>query len=639
MSSDRPNQTLADYVALAISPALIMGLVGSLVFFLLEIFYSEIGFYKGKLQWILFFFVFGAVLVARMSLTQSASRAGLYGLVLAVLTWIGMQRFVDYPKDSPAASLNWLINMGLVGLVWWCSSRLTRDCTQIDEETEVGGEGLLQAAGLEKLDDNAIKTMKGAETDAPIKEKRPPGLLIGWWERYERYRDGRNKHRVLGAWVIYFSLAALPLFGLGEALIPADETARRQYAFWLMTLYVGCGLGLLLTTCFLSLRRYLRQRRLRMPAAMTFAWLSAGGGLILALLVIGALLPRPRPEYSLMPYQNSGSEKLSASKYAAQGGSSGKGEGVRSGDLPKDQAKSSASDKDGQATGKDKGESVKGKDKGGSNGENDKDKDGAGKERDKDKGSGEKDKGNDSPSKAQDKPQSKSDQPPRKDSPPAEKDKKADQQQKQSPRDSPSPSQPQSSHDWSAMLASIGTVLKWIVFGVLILAVVIFLLKEGLKFLANFTDWARNLLNALQNLWANLFKGRTKEKGDEAGDDAPAESIATLRSFASYGNPFRDGRGDRLPIKEIVRYSFAALQAWARERNMERQPEETPLEFAKRLGDEFPALEAEAHRFTALYVRAAYDYSPLPGASLEAVKQLWKQLEAGAEQPSLESLS
>jgi hypothetical protein len=62
------------------------------------------------------------------------------------------------------------------------------------------------------------------------------------------------------------------------------------------------------------------------------------------------------------------------------------------------------------------------------------------------------------------------------------------------------------------------------------------------------------------------------------------------------------------------------------------------LEFAKRLGDEFPALEAEAHRFTALYVRAAYDYSPLPGTALETVKQLWKQLESGAEQPSLRSV-
>ncbi len=52
MPSDRPNQTLADYVAIAISPALIMGLVGSLVFFLQEILYSESGPYKAKLQWI-----------------------------------------------------------------------------------------------------------------------------------------------------------------------------------------------------------------------------------------------------------------------------------------------------------------------------------------------------------------------------------------------------------------------------------------------------------------------------------------------------------------------------------------------------------------------------------------------------------
>lgn len=37
MSSDRPRQTLADYVALAISPAIIMGLVASRVFFLIRV--------------------------------------------------------------------------------------------------------------------------------------------------------------------------------------------------------------------------------------------------------------------------------------------------------------------------------------------------------------------------------------------------------------------------------------------------------------------------------------------------------------------------------------------------------------------------------------------------------------------------
>jgi hypothetical protein len=622
MPAERTNQTLADYVALALSPALLMALVGSLVFFLLEILYPESGAYKDRLQWILFFFVFGAVLVARMSITESASRAGLYGLALAVLTWIGMQIYVQYPKDSAAASFSWLINLGLVGVVWWCSNRLTRDCTQIDEETEVGGEGLLQATGLEK----PVNEKTAAETESPTegKEKRSPGWFIGWWERYERFREGRNKRRVLGAWVVYFSLGALPLFGLGEALIPAEETARRQYAFWLMSMYVGSGLGLLLTTCFLSLRRYLGQRRLRMPAAMTFAWLTAGGGLILALLVIGALLPRPRPEYSLIPYQGLGSEKLSSSKYASQGGSSGKGEGNRIGDKTKDQGKSSASEKDSKATGKDKGNPVKDKDKGGSNGEKDKDKD---------KGSGSKDKGGESPSKAQDKPPSKSGQPPQKNAPPAEKDKGSRQQQKQPPSDSPPPSRSSSSWDWAAMLASIGTVLKWIVFAVLILAVLFLLLREGLKFLANFTDWAKNLLNALQNLWANLFNRRGKEATGEQGDNEPEERAAPMRSFASYGNPFLDGRGDRLPIKEVVRYTFAALQAWARERNMERRLEETPLEFAKRLGEEFPTLEEEVRRFTTLYARAAYDYSPLPGNSPEVVRQLWERLETAAEQP------
>ena len=189
MASDRPDQTLADYIALAISPALLMGLVGSLVFFLLEILYPDKGAYKDRLQWILFFFVFGAVLAARISLTQGAGgRAGLYGLVLAGLTWIGMQIYVDYPKDSAAASFSWLINLGLVGVVWWCSDRLTRDCTQIDEETEVGGQGLLQATGLEKPTKSEAEEKADAETD-----ERSPGWLIGWWERMNAsVRSERN---------------------------------------------------------------------------------------------------------------------------------------------------------------------------------------------------------------------------------------------------------------------------------------------------------------------------------------------------------------------------------------------------------------------------------------------------------------
>src|SRR5215469_14216368 len=148
MSSDRHNQTLADYVALAISPALIMGLVASLVFFLINVLYA--GEYVERMRWILFFFVFGAVLIARMTmLDDTCSRAALYGVPLGFLTWLGMQMFVEYPKESALKDLNWIINAGLIAVIWWCAHKLTRDCTNVDEETDINAEGLLQAAGVE----------------------------------------------------------------------------------------------------------------------------------------------------------------------------------------------------------------------------------------------------------------------------------------------------------------------------------------------------------------------------------------------------------------------------------------------------------------------------------------------------------
>src|SRR5262245_47304083 len=113
--ADKPRPTLADYTAIAVSPLLIMALLGSLVFFLVEVLYS--GDYQGRLQYILFFYVFGAVLVARMSMEfDIADRAPLYGLILAVAAWFGLGQFVEYPAGLE--KLSWLINAGLIGIVW-----------------------------------------------------------------------------------------------------------------------------------------------------------------------------------------------------------------------------------------------------------------------------------------------------------------------------------------------------------------------------------------------------------------------------------------------------------------------------------------------------------------------------------------
>jgi hypothetical protein len=611
MASDRPKKTLADYVALAVSPALIMALVGSLVFFLLEVLYR--GAYEGRLQWILFFFVFGAVLIARISMTDAiAGRAGLYGLVLGGLVWLGMGLFVKYPEGSLAAGLRWPLNLGLIALVWWCAHRLTRDCTQIDEDGDASGAGLLQAAGL----DNP-SAEPGARSAGRSEDEEKLSEPESWSERYRRFQEERKRKRVLGLWVVYFSLAALPLFGLGQALIPVQEAGRRRYAFWLMTVYVGSGLGLLMTTCFLGLRRYLRQRKLQMPAAMTGAWLTAGAVLIVLLLAAGALLPRPAGEYAWFPIQPLGSEKRKASRLAVKGDSTEEGKGT--GGKDKSEGKRGQAGNQGK---REKGPGKGQKDKSGSggkdgkNGGGEKDREAkGGKGKDRDAKGGNEDqqaKGREASGQAQD---------------PQGDDQEGEEGDSSSAPDS------SSSSSLAEFQRKVGPVLKWLVFGILALVVLFVLLRNGLQYLANFSNWARDLLAALRNFWASLFGG-----GGGGDDESGAEVEAGFRvtpsmPFSSFHNPFAGGAARWSP-QELMRYTFAALEAWAREHGQGRQPGETPIEFGERLGRSVPALAADVRRLVALYVRAAYARGGvLPAGSAEVVRQFWERLEAAAATP------
>ena len=110
---------------------------------------------------------------------------------------------------------------------------------------------------------------------------------------YQRMVQRRRRPHTPGVWVMYYALAALPLFGVGQWLIPAADTASRWHAFRLICVYVACALGLLLTTSFLGLRRYLRQRNLQMPVDMAGMWLGLGAVMIVAVLLVCLFLPRP----------------------------------------------------------------------------------------------------------------------------------------------------------------------------------------------------------------------------------------------------------------------------------------------------------------------------------------------------------
>jgi hypothetical protein len=636
MASAKPKHTLTDYVASAMSPALIMVLVGSLVFFLVEVLY--IGQYTGQLLWCLACFVFAAVLVARISIEGGWARASLFGLALAVAVWLALQFYVDYPEDSPAQDFKGIINLVVIAVTWWCAHKLTWDCTHVEERDNDGGQGLLQAAGLEKPAGNAVRENE----PLPEEEKEPRG----WWERYKRYCQERRTRRTPGVWVIYFSLAALPLFGLGQSLIPAEEEERRRYVFWLMVFYIAGGLGLLLTTTFLGLRRYLLQRQVKMPAALTAGWLTTGGIIIVVLLALGAVLPRPAPEYPLVEVPGLGSPKRDASRWAVLGGKPGKGEGRPSGQKPPDDQKDNSDAKnqgkpgeDGQKT-NDKS-APPGKD--GKQGEGGKDgKQGGGKDNAQGKSGG--DQGDKRGKPGDDKNRSPEQQ--KQEGDKKDEQKQPDQnggrpqlssggqqQQRNEPRQNPQSSGGKSfMGSLSAALASVAPFLRWLVFAAIVLVVGFLVLRGGLRFLSNFSDWAKGILDAFRSWWESLFGSRRERASGEAAIEEPVRR-APPRPFASFGNPFTDGRAERLPIEKLVRYSFEALEAWAWERDLGRRQDETALEFGERVGADVPALEADARRLAALYARALYGRGTLPASSVDVVRLFWERLEAVVEQP------
>jgi hypothetical protein len=138
----RLRMTSADYVAIAISPALIMTLVGSLIFFLIAVFYE--GEYQLRLTYAFAWFVFAAVLIARIAIEMGSERAAMFALPLAGAMYLFLVKFVEHP--SPFSHL---INLALMAAVWWCAHRLTWDSTVIDDDEDASGEGLMQRIGVD----------------------------------------------------------------------------------------------------------------------------------------------------------------------------------------------------------------------------------------------------------------------------------------------------------------------------------------------------------------------------------------------------------------------------------------------------------------------------------------------------------
>jgi len=558
------RKTNADYVAIAVSPALIMALVGSLVFFLIEVLY--VGEYQTRLSYVFALLVFATVLIGRISIEMGSERAAMYSLPLGIAVFLVLAKFVQH-----SGALSNLINVGLIVVVWWSAHKLTWNCTLIDDDDDASGEGLMQHLGVDDSVEEQAENQLLAEQSLK-RGPHPPGL-----------------------WVLYFSLAALPLFGLGQRLIPAADVDRRRYVFALLAVYVASGLALLVTTSFLGLRRYLRQRHVEMPTPMAATWVITGGVLIAIVMLLAALIPRPYAEYAIsqVPWQVDSSERLASSRTSVgNDGADDQNEEAR-------QVPQKTEDPNATATIDGQGEPAEGEGEtpGGEGESSEQSGESAGEE-------GEPMEESQSQDRSQvDESTQKSDSAPK------------------SETFQPKPALP----DLLPTIGGLTGVLKIVFYLVIAVALGYLAWTHRERIAAALAD----LLKQIRALIARLLGRSAVDDVAESDDEKPAPRAAPLPAFASFKNPFAGGRSPKMPADELVRYTFEAFEAWACERGHLRRADQTPHELVRRAVDRSTSLFAEAKLLARLYNVAAYAPGTVARDEVLRLEGLWELMCGG----------
>jgi len=634
-----------DYAVVAVTPLLIMVLVGSLVLLLAGLLYD--GPYPTRLNFIMCMFVLGIVACARVSIEEGMHRAVLLGGGLGFVVFLAILRFV--PDGAVIATV-------LLAIVWWASTRLVYDCTIVDKSVDASKQGLMswirseptepvETEGTKPIEPSVQGVTCHEQIEAPKSE----------WEKWEAWFNPTNTKFAPGAWVVYFSLAALPIFGLGQAFAGSLAPTSKWYLFQLAVAYSAAALCLLVTTSLIGLRRYLSSRGVEMPLSMTGTWLVVGFGLILVVLVASAILPRPNAEYQLaqLPFYQELNDQRKASRFAtgrdgakdnredrstttegknkadqnSKQSDETRPDGSRPGEKTDPKAEQTKPGESNESSKQQSG-SEENNQKKPSNGEPQNQQEG--QDSDKNRSQNENtDQQRQQPSEQNGEQQKDPSQKQQDQQDPNQQDQqssesKSDEQQpaeQQSEQRDNSQSQSQSkpqtqsaqSNPFRGFFSSLGSWIKLFVYAAVIFVVLFF-------------AWQNQdaILKAWNEFWEKLF-GR-ESSSEDAEADTPQESIEPHRPFASFPNPFNDPRWKKKPAEQWVRYSFAALEAWAYEQGCARRKDQTPEEFARTLELEFPEMEPLAKRLAQIYGQIAYGSGKADPATADVLRKLWQQL-------------
>lgn len=645
MTETRPK-TAADYAATAVAPVLIFLMISSLANFLMLVLYH--GSHPQRVAWTLMMFTLGTVGIGRVAIEKDRAYSLGYAGILGFVAFIAMLRFVDSP----------IFSAFILVVIAYLSDRIVHDCTLIDDSVDASGQGL--------IDSGRLFVRKQIESGGPARDTHD--------EPVKTTRGNRQNQP--GRTVMYLALAALPLFGLGQFFLREDAATWRR-AQWLLGLYLFASLSLLVTTSFLGLRRYLRQRRVDMPKDVSVAWLAGGLFMIASILLVAYLAPLPGQAIASFQLPNflDSPGGLGASKFGWGDEAADKSDpnATSTGQDPKAQGKevqSIASQKGapaGDAGDGDRDDGPAGQSKGGkkaSQGGGDQQSDAeskgqsrsqsnsqnrsqseqkgegdGGKQQSSESQSGKNSQANeqnstqtddgsrgseDSPSQADSDTQSSRS----KDESDPSDPSSSDQQERAQPNDgsdrppdetrsgdAPADKQGRSDPSDSGFSDPIGNVIPTIS------GMIRFLVFLALMGIVAAFVWLNRA--AILAWWQSITAAKPTQSEDTFDDFLLEETGVPPRAFSSYRNPF----GSEQDPRRIVVITFAAFEAWTREQGATRGKNETPSEFIRRVAGALPTVSTAATQVVDSYNRIVYGRGNASQRDLQAAREVWNAMQ------------
>jgi len=278
----RQETSTADLVVEVGIPVATMALVGSLTFFLLELrglFYPE---GIATLRFVFFCYIVGVVLINRLSAMFTGQGSAFpYSLAMAitmflfVLVFTSMYGYIAGTANDMTGGMPLLTNLLIVAVVWVVADRVTKSCSIETDASADAGVGMVDSAlrpwvVKEKVEEQE-KQDEVQKDVSPFRKKHP------------------------GRAVFYFAFLAIPMFAVGQNMIPKASPDAISALFRHTVVYIASSLLLLMFTSYASLRRYFNLRETNVPGHVGGFWIIAGALIVFAAIALARGMPMPVP--------------------------------------------------------------------------------------------------------------------------------------------------------------------------------------------------------------------------------------------------------------------------------------------------------------------------------------------------------